>query len=67
MTPVQAPLGPLFALPEPRTAYVFRDEYAGFPVNASYVAWLTTANDAAALPAPLLSRFRVFEIPDSNP
>ncbi|WP_296946745.1 AAA family ATPase [uncultured Massilia sp.] len=56
------PLGPLYTLLEPRSARTFRDEYAGFPVDASQVVWLATANDTAAIPAPLLSRFKVFEI-----
>jgi len=57
------PLGPLYTLLEPGTARSFRDEYAGLPVDASQVVWLATANDAAALPQPLLSRFKVFDIP----
>lgn len=58
-----SPTGPLYALLEQDTARSFRDEYAGFPVDASHVVWLATANDTAPLPAPMLSRFRVFEIP----
>lgn len=61
------PLGPLHALLEPRSARSFRDECAGFPVNASQVLWIATANDVAAIPAPLLSRFRVFEIGEPGP
>lgn len=56
------PMGPLYTLLEPRTARAFRDEYAGFPVDAGQVVWLATANGTDALPAPMLSRFKVFEI-----
>lgn len=56
------PLGPLFTLLEPRMSRAFRDEYAGFPVNASQVLWFATANDTSCIPAPLLSRFKVFDI-----
>lgn len=56
------PLGPLYTLLERRTAAAFRDEYASFPIDASHVTWLATSNDVDALPGPLLSRFKVFEI-----
>ncbi|MGJ7917757.1 AAA family ATPase [Massilia sp. LXY-6] len=58
-----SPMGPLYALLEPRTAGHFRDEYAGFPMDASHVIWLATANETETLPAPMLSRFKVFDIP----
>ena len=56
------PLGPLYALLEPRNAATFRDEYAGIPVDASQAIWLATSNERARIPTALLSRFRVFEI-----
>ena len=56
------PLGPLYTLLEPRSASEFRDEFAGFPVDASQVLWLATANDSMRVPVPLLSRFKVFDI-----
>lgn len=56
------PLGPLYSLLEPRSAREFRDEFAGFAVDASEVLWLATANDCSRLPVPLLSRFKVFDI-----
>lgn len=58
-----SPMGPLYALLEPGSARSFRDEYAGFPIDASHVIWLATANDTKPLPEPMLSRFKVFEIP----
>ncbi len=62
------PLGPLYALLEPRSARVFRDEYADFPIDASHIVWIATANETRTIPAPLLSRFKVFEIeaPDDD-
>ena len=56
------PLGPLYALLEPRNAAAFRDEYAGIPIDASQAIWLATSNDRTRIPAALLSRFQVFEI-----
>lgn len=56
------PLGPLYALLEPRSAAAYRDEYAGIPVDASQAIWVATSNDRARIPAALLSRFQVFEI-----
>lgn len=56
------PLGPLYSLLEPRTARAFHDEYAGLAIDASQVVWIATANDTTRLPAPVLSRFTVFEI-----
>ncbi|MGV7209826.1 AAA family ATPase [Oxalobacteraceae bacterium A2-2] len=62
-----SPYGPLYTLLEPGSARAFRDEYAGIPVDASQVLWLATANDSGALPAPLLSRFKVFDIAVPGP
>lgn len=56
------PLGPLYSLLEPRTSKAFRDEYAGFNIDASQIFWLATANNPDRIPGPLLSRFKVFEI-----
>jgi len=56
------PLGPLYALLEPRSARTFRDEYAGFSINAAQIVWVATANETSRIPAPLRSRFKVFEI-----
>jgi len=55
-------LGWLLGLLEPSTAAHYRDSCVGLPVNASCVSWLATCNDLDALEAPLLSRFRVFQV-----
>lgn len=56
-------LGWLLGLLEPSTAARYRDSCLGLPVNASCIQWIATCNDLDALEAPLLSRFRVFEVP----
>ena len=56
------PLGPLYTLLEPNSSKAFRDEFAGFPIDASQVIWIATANDAGVLPGPLASRFVTFEV-----
>lgn len=56
-------LGWLLGLLEPSTAARYRDSCLGLPVNASCIQWIATCNDLDALEVPLLSRFRVFEVP----
>ena len=58
-----AHLGPLYAMLEPVSATRFTDAAIGLPVNASYVSWLATCNDAACIEPALLSRFKRFDIP----
>lgn len=55
-------LGGFYPLLERDTACLFTDEYAGFPIDASGLIWLATANDLRKIPAPILSRFTVFDI-----
>ena len=57
------PLGALYTLLERDTAKEFVDEFAEVPVDASSVVWICTANSAASVPSPLMSRMNVFEIP----
>jgi ATP-dependent Lon protease len=57
------PLGALYALLEHDTAQCFIDEFAEVPINAGNVVWIATANDARAIPEPLLNRMNVYEIP----
>lgn len=54
----------LLPLLEAHTSSAFKDEYIGMPIDISKMVWIATANDKNAIPAPLLSRFNVFEIPD---
>ncbi|KMZ13591.1 ATP-dependent protease domain protein [Candidatus Burkholderia humilis] len=57
------PLGALYALLEHDTAQMFIDEFAEVPINAGNVVWIGTANDARAIPEPLMNRMSVYEIP----
>jgi ATP-dependent Lon protease len=56
------PLGALYELLEIDTATRFVDEFVEVPIDASGAVWLATANDAARIPEPLLSRMAVYEI-----
>jgi ATP-dependent Lon protease len=56
------PLGALYELLEMETATRFIDEFVELPIDASGAVWLATANDAARIPEPLLSRLAVYEI-----
>ena len=61
------PLGSLYSLLEHDTAASFVDEFAEVPIDASQVMWITTANDARAIPNPILNRMNVFEIQPLTP
>jgi ATP-dependent Lon protease len=56
------PLGALYSLLEQDTAGHFTDEFAEVPVDASQVIWVATANDARAIPEPILNRMNVYEV-----
>lgn len=52
----------LLGLLEPLTASRFQDACIGLPINAAHIQWMATSNHRSAIDAPLLSRFRTFEI-----
>ena len=56
------PLGSLYTLLEHDTATEFTDEFAEVPIDASDVVWIATANDANAIPSPILNRMNVYFI-----
>ncbi len=57
------PTAPLLSLLEQRTASRWHDLCCDWlPMNASRVIWLGSANERDGIPAPVLSRFQVFEI-----
>ncbi|MGA0609889.1 AAA family ATPase [Caldimonas sp. KR1-144] len=56
------PLGALYSLLEHDTAECFTDEFAEVPIDASQVIWVATANDARAIPDPILNRVNVYEV-----
>lgn len=56
------PLGALYSLLEHDTAGSFVDEFAEVPIDASQVVWVATANDARAIPEPILNRMNVYQV-----
>ncbi|MDB5756101.1 MAG: hypothetical protein JWR56_2529, partial [Massilia sp.] len=57
------PLAALYQLLEPETARVFRDEFIDVEIDASQIFWVLTANSTEGIPAPLLNRMAVYEVP----
>jgi ATP-dependent Lon protease len=57
------PLGALYQLLEPETSRNFRDEFIDVDIDASQIFWVMTANSTEGIPAPLLSRMAVYEVP----
>ena len=60
----QCPVLPvLLDLLEPNTAQRFKDEFFGMEFDASRMVFILTANSLEGVPAALLSRVEVFEVP----
>ena len=57
----------LLDLFEDDTARSFKDEYFGMQFDASRVIFILTANSLDGIPAPLLSRVEVFDVPRPEP
>ena len=57
----------LLDLTDAGTAKEFRDEYFETAMDASRIIFIFTANDASRVPAPLLSRLKVFTILPPEP
>lgn len=57
------PLAALYQLLEPETAQAFRDEFIDVEIDASQICWVLTANSTDGIPAPLLNRMAVYEVP----
>ncbi len=57
------PLSALYALLEHDTTKSFTDEFAEVPINAGNGVWIANANNARAIPEPLMNRMNVNEIP----
>ena len=47
---------------EPENAQAFIDEYVDVPIDLRSALWLASANDVAAMPAPLLDRMLVVDV-----
>jgi MoxR-like ATPase len=58
------PLAPLYQLLEEINAKEFTDEFAEVSFNASGIIYIACANSLNNLPKPILSRFKVFEVPN---
>jgi len=52
----------LLSILESRTSGAFVDEALDWPVDASRVFWIATANNKERIPDPVLSRFHVIEV-----
>lgn len=57
------PLAALYQLLEPETSRAFRDEFIDVEIDASQIFWVLTANRTEGIPAPLLNRMAVYEVP----
>jgi ATP-dependent Lon protease len=57
------PLAALYQLLEPETARAFRDEFIDVEIDASQIFWVLTANSTDGIPAPLLNRMAVYQVP----
>lgn len=58
------PQSTLYSLLEENTAKDFVDEFIEQPIDASGVIFIACANSLDGIPEPLLTRLKVFEIPD---
>ncbi|MDP2440208.1 MAG: AAA family ATPase [Hydrogenophaga sp.] len=56
------PLQPLLSLLEPVTAQDVVDISVGIRFDATHVFWIATANELQCVPAPIQSRFRIFNL-----
>lgn len=61
------PLAALYQLLEPETARAFRDEFIDVEIDASQIFWVLTANSTEGIPAPLLNRMAVYDVPAPTP
>lgn len=61
------PLAALYQLLEPETSRTFRDEFIDVEIDASQIFWVLTANSTDGIPAPLLNRMAVYEVPKPTP
>jgi ATP-dependent Lon protease len=61
------PLAALYQLLEPETSRAFRDEFIDVEIDASQIFWVLTANRTEGIPAPLLNRMAIYEVPAPTP
>jgi ATP-dependent Lon protease len=58
---------PFYSLLEPHSSKKFRDEAVPLDVDLSNVNWISTANEDLRIDAPILSRFKRFDIKQPTP
>ncbi len=58
------PYRPFYTLLDPSGSSGFVDEYLGFGIDASRVLWVMAANDYSCVPAPILDRLTVLQVPE---
>lgn len=59
-------IGPLLQILEADTASHFEDASLKCELDVSHVSWLATANDISLVPEPLLSRFHIIYIQETD-
>jgi len=61
------PYNPFYPLLERDTAARFTDEYLGFPIDASHISWIFSANDLSVFPQAILDRVEVITVAAPSP
>jgi ATP-dependent Lon protease len=58
--------GGLYQLFEAETAQAFKDEFLEVEMDMRHVLWVATANEVSCMPAPILDRMTVYDVPMPN-